>query len=76
MSTSIEVVPIIGAVDKIFQKLFCFIFFRKKEICLILRFIQWKPLNVITLRWMKTDNINQMITITGSFYIVNWTYET
>jgi hypothetical protein len=76
MSTSIEVVPIIGAVDKNFQKLFCFIFFRKKEISFILRFIQWKLLNVITLRWIKTDNIDQTITITSCFYIANWTYET
>ncbi len=27
--------------------------------------IQWKPLNVITLEWMKTDNIYWMITISG-----------
>jgi hypothetical protein len=29
--------------------------------------IQWKPLNVITLGQTKSDNINQMITITDCF---------
>ena len=32
--------------------------------------IQWKPLNVILLGQMETDNINRMITISGYFYIV------
>jgi hypothetical protein len=32
--------------------------------------VQWKTLNVITLRWMETYNINQKITITSCFYIV------
>jgi hypothetical protein len=31
---------------------------------------QWKPLNVITLGQMETDNINRLKTITGGFYIV------
>ena len=32
--------------------------------------IQQKPLNVITLSQSKSDNINQMITITDDFYLV------
>jgi hypothetical protein len=31
--------------------------------------IQWKPLNVITLGQMESDNINQMITITNCLLI-------
>ncbi len=32
--------------------------------------LQWKPLNVITLGWVETDNINLMTTITGHYHIV------
>ncbi len=37
-----------------------------------------KPLNVITYGQTKSDNINQMITITGCFYLLSfskWDYE-
>ncbi len=41
-------------------------------------YIQYKPLNMITLGQTKIDNINRMITITGCFYLINfseWEYE-
>jgi hypothetical protein len=31
--------------------------------------MQWKPLNVITLGWMETDNNKRMIT---GFFYVHW----
>ncbi len=30
--------------------------------------VQWKPLNVITLRQLETDNNNRLITITSCFH--------
>jgi len=37
--------------------------------------LQWKPLNVITLRQRESDNIIRMITISDSSYGINYLTE-
>ncbi len=41
---------------------------RKNQFCFD---IQWKPLNVITLGWIETENFKQMIIITVCFLCYN-----